>query len=304
MAKVCANGIDIEYEVLGDESSPPLLLIMGLGAQLVGWDDEFCEALVGRGFRVIRYDNRDVGLSTKMEHLGLPNMLEVAAQIGRGETITPPYTLSEMADDAAGLLDCLGIEQAHVVGASMGGMIAQALAIRHTARVLSLTSIMSSTGHPGLAQPKPEAVGLLLLPSPRDREQNIERAVAASSILSGGGYELDVERIRAGAACAYDRCDYPDGSARQLLAILGSGSRRDDLAKLDLPALVIHGGNDPLIPLDGGIDTHRALAGSELMVIEGMGHELPVQVWPQILDGIDRVAGRATDLRAEAAAGS
>ncbi len=294
MAIAQANGIEIEYEVIGQPDAPPLLLVMGLGAQLIGWDDDFCLDLARQGFRVVRFDNRDVGLSTKFDHLGLPNLLEAAAKHASGQPIEAAYTLWDMAEDAAGLLDALRIEKAHIVGASMGGMIAQCFAIRHTERVVSLTSIMSTTGAPDLPAPTPEATGILLSPGPSDRAGNIERAVTAGRVLSGGGFPFEEERIRRAAERAYDRSFYPPGPVRQLIAIVGSSSRREALARVTAPALVIHGDADPLIPVSGGIDTHQALSGSELVIIGGMGHELPSGAWPRIISGIASVAARAS----------
>jgi len=293
MARAQANGIEIEYETFGDRGARPLLLIMGLGAQLVLWEKEFCADLVERGHFVIRYDNRDVGLSTKLEQAGAPNVLEVMQAAAAGRPVEAPYTLDEMADDAAGLLDTLDLDSAHVVGASMGGMIAQTLVLRHAERVRSLTSIMSSTGNPALPPPKPEPLQALMQPRVEERESAIEQAVSLQRLIGGTGFPFDVERTRRLAALSYDRSFYPVGLARQIAAIMASGNRRPALASVEAPTLVIHGDADPLVPLEAGRDTAQAIPGAELLVIEGMGHELPPQVWPRIIDAVSRHTEKA-----------
>jgi len=293
MPRVCTNGIEIEYETFGDPSADPLLLIMGLGAQMILWEEGFCRLLAGHGHHVIRFDNRDVGLSTRLEEAGVPRIRVMMEQVERGERPEAPYRLSDMGRDAVGLLDGLGIDAAHVVGASMGGMIGQTVAIEHPERVRTLTSIMSSTGHPGLPRAKPEAMAVLLTPPPRDREANIERAVEAARIIGSPGFPFDEERIRARAARTYDRAFYPKGLARQLAAILALGSRRKALEALRTPTLVIHGDMDPLVPVEGGLDTAEAVPGAELLIIEGMGHDLPPEIWPRIADTITRHARKA-----------
>jgi len=281
-----ANGIDIEYETFGRQGDAPLLLIMGLGAQMILWDEEFCEQLAGRGHYVIRFDNRDVGLSSKCDAGGIPDvMAAVTASMAR-QKIEAPYKLSDMAADAAGLLDALGIAKAHIVGASMGGMIAQTVAIEHPGRALTLTSIMSTTGNPDLPPAKPEAMSALLLPPPADREGNIARSVEVFRTIGSPGFPFEEERIRARAARSYDRCFHPAGAIRQLVAILASGSRKEALRKVQVPALVIHGVDDPLVPLAGGIDTAEAISGATLLKIEGMGHDMPPAVWPRMIEAI------------------
>jgi pimeloyl-ACP methyl ester carboxylesterase len=286
MARAQVNGIEIEYETFGDRGARPLLLIMGLGAQLVLWEEEFCAELVGRGHFVIRYDNRDVGLSTKLEHAGEPNFLEAMQAAAAGRPVQTAYTLDEMADDAAGLLDALELDSAHVAGASMGGMIAQTLALRRAGRVRSLTSIMSTTGNPKLPPAKPEALGALMQPRVKEREGAIEQAVSLHRMIAGTGFPFDVERARRMAARSYDRSFYPVGVARQIAAIMASGNRVPALASVKAPTLVIHGDADPLVPIEGGRDTAQAIPGAELLVIEGMGHEMPPPVWPRIIDAI------------------
>jgi pimeloyl-ACP methyl ester carboxylesterase len=294
MPRARTNGIEIEYETFGERSGArPLLLIMGLGAQMVLWEEEFCAGLVDRGHFVIRYDNRDAGLSTKLEQAGVPNVLAVMQAAAAGEPVEAPYTLDEMADDAAGLLDVLGLESAHVVGASMGGMITQTLVLRHPDRVRSLTSIMSSTGNPDLPPPKPEPLQALMQPRVEERESAIEQAVSIQRLIGGTGFPFDVERTRRLAALSYDRSFYPVGIARQLAAVMASGNRKPALASVKAPALVIHGDADPLVPVEGGRDTAEAIPGAELLVIEGMGHELPPQIWPRIIDAISTHTERA-----------
>jgi pimeloyl-ACP methyl ester carboxylesterase len=281
MPQATCNGIEIEYDTFGDEGGAPLLLVMGLGAQLVAWDDEFCELLAAGGFRVVRFDNRDVGLSTKTEG-PLP---DIVAALG-GDASSANYTLNDMADDAAGLLDALGISAAHVVGASMGGMIAQTLAIRHPDRVLSLCSIMSTTGNRNVGQPTPEAMQILLRPVAQTRDEALEMGVAATRAIGSPGFPFDEARARDRAGRAYDRCYHPMGVARQLAAIMASGDRTEALAGVTVPTVVIHGDGDPLVTPSGGEATASAVPGAELVMIEGMGHDLPPEVWPQTVQAI------------------
>ena len=288
MARAQVNGIELEYETFGDRGARPLLLIMGLGAQLLLWEEEFCAGLVGRGHYVIRYDNRDVGLSTKLEHAGEPNVLEVMQAAAAGRSVEVAYTLDEMADDAAGLLDVLGLDTAHVAGASMGGMIAQTLVLRHADRVRSLTSIMSTTGNPDLSLPQPDALGALMRPRVKERDGAIEQAISLQRMIGGTGFPFDEERTRRMAARSYDRSFYPVGVARQIAAVMASGNRAPVLASVEAPTLVIHGDADPLVPLEGGRDTAQAIPGAELLVIEGLGHEMPPPVWPRIIDAISQ----------------
>jgi pimeloyl-ACP methyl ester carboxylesterase len=290
MPRAHANGIEIEYDSFGDPGAPAVLLIMGLGAQMILWDEAFCAALVERGFHVVRFDNRDVGLSTKLDHAGKPSVLAAMEAMRAGKPLDAPYLLADMADDAVALLDALGIERVHVVGASMGGMIAQTIAIRHPARVQSLTSIMSTTGDPDLPNPTPEAMRALLTPSPGERAAYIEHAVAAVRVLGSPGFPFDEKAVRSRAARSYDRSFHPAGFARQMVAVWASGSRTAALASVRVPALVIHGDADPLIPVAAGRATAAAIQGAALMVIEGMGHDLPRPVWDRIADAIARCA--------------
>lgn len=287
MSRVKANGIEIEVETFGDPSGRPLLLIIGLGAQMIHWDDNLCKDLAERGHYVIRYDNRDVGLSTKFEEAGLPDLKEIFGKLLGGEKINPPYTLKDMADDAAGLLDALGIRKAHICGMSMGGMIAQTIALRHPSRVLSLISIYSTTGNPEVPQPKPEVTGLLIAPPPREREANVEHMLHVFNTIAGSGFPFDEQWTRRIMAESYDRSFYPQGMVRQLVAVLTQENRVPDLASVTVPTLVVHGTDDPLVPVEGGKDTARAVPGADLMLIEGMGHDLPHGgAWPRIVEAI------------------
>ncbi|GAA2811267.1 alpha/beta fold hydrolase [Nonomuraea dietziae] len=280
MAK--SNGIEIAYDSFGAPGDRPLLLIMGLGSQLVHWDEEFCELLAARGHHVVRYDNRDVGLSTHLTEAGVPELVPGAAA---------PYLLSDMADDAAGLMDALGWPAAHVLGVSMGGMIAQALAIGHPDRVLSLTSIMSTPG-PDVGPPTPEAMAALFSPPAPDRQTAVERALEVWAVIGSPGYEMDRERIAKVAGLAYDRAYDPAGTTRQLAAILASGDRTEGLGGLTMPALVIHGEADPLVQIAGGRATAAAIPGATLLTYPGMGHDLPRPLWEEIMDAVTAVQGR------------
>jgi pimeloyl-ACP methyl ester carboxylesterase len=275
-----ANGIEIVYQAFGDPANPTILLIMGLGVQMLGWDEEFCELLVARGFHVVRFDNRDVGRSTKIG--GGPRTNVVAALSGDLRSAT--YTLSDMAADSAGLLDHLGVGSAHVVGASQGGMIGQTLAIERPERVLSLTSIMSTTGDPMVGRPHPEALPALLTRPPADRDGFADFVVRAWTVIGSPGFDADTEAMRERAKASYDRGIDPDGTGRQLVAVLASGDRTEALRGLEMPTVVIHGTDDPLIDVSGGKATAAAIPGAELVLIEGMGHDLPRALWPRLVD--------------------
>ncbi|HYO59584.1 alpha/beta hydrolase [Archangium sp.] len=295
---VHVNGIDIEYESFGDEKAPPLLLIMGLSAQMVVWDEELIEQLVQRGFRVIRFDNRDVGLSTHLDSAGVPSKLQFVLWRAFGWQPKVAYRLSDMAADAVGLLDALKIPAAHVVGASMGGMIAQELAIRYPERVLTLTSVMSTTGDTNLPSAKPEIASSLSMSPVRTREEAIERSVKMFQVIGSPGFPFDAERVQRLAALSYDRCYDPDGVTRQIVAIFASGSRKQALAAVKVPTLVIHGKEDPLVPVEGGIDTAQSIPGAELLLIDGMGHDLPREMLPRFIEAISTHAHRVTPLSA------
>lgn len=288
MPRVEANGLEFEYDTFGEADAPPLLLIMGLGAQMISWDEEFCELLADRGFHVVRFDNRDVGLSTKLDHLGTSDLGAVA-----GGSQSPPYRLEDLADDAADILTALGIDAAHVVGASMGGFVAQLLAIRRPSRVLSLTSIMSAPG--GMtdnAPATPEAMEALLKPPPADRDGMIEHGVWVSSRISGPAH-FDPDEARRKRTRAIDRSVSVAGTARQLAAIAAARSRVEQLRELDVPALVVHGEVDPLVPVENGRRTAEAIPGARLLVVPTMGHDLPRPCWPEIVDAIVETARRA-----------
>jgi pimeloyl-ACP methyl ester carboxylesterase len=286
MPTIQANGIEIAYDSFGDTAGRPLLLVMGLGAQMLLWDEAFCERLAEHGHYVVRFDNRDVGLSTKFDAAGVPDVIALIRGMAAGEPASAPYSLDDMADDAAGLLDALGLETAHICGASMGGMVAQTIAIRHPRRVRSLVSMMSTTGNPSLPPATPAAMAMLMTPAPADREGNIERAVNVSRTIGSPGFPFDEAGVRDRAARLYDRSFYPAGMVRQMAAILAHGSRVESLRQVSAPTLVIHGDADPLVPIDGGRDTAASVPGAAMLVIEGMGHDLPVGTWPKITGAI------------------
>jgi pimeloyl-ACP methyl ester carboxylesterase len=290
MPRAAANGIEIEYETFGDPDDPTLLLVSGLGGQLVSFDEAFCLGFVDRGFHVVRFDNRDVGLSSKID-VDIDVMAAILAALAGGPA-EAPYHLWDMADDAVGLLDHLGVERAHVLGVSMGGMIAQTIAIRHPERVQTLTSIMSTTGDPDVGTPRPDVLPVLLQAAPTERAAFIEHSVeGARTIGSPEAFEEDRARVRAGVQ--FDRCFYPAGTAHQLLGIISSGSRTDDLRRLDVPTLVIHGDADPLVDLSGGERTAEVIPGAEFLVLEGMGHDLPTSYWARVIDAVTGLAARS-----------
>jgi pimeloyl-ACP methyl ester carboxylesterase len=278
--KVHANGIDIEYVTDGDSADRPLLLVMGLGAQLITWPQGFVDVLCERGFFVIRFDNRDSGFSTQFE--GMP---DIAALFG-GDTSSAPYRIEDMADDAAGLLTELGFSKVHVVGASLGGMITQALAIHHQDRFLSVCSIMSTTGNRAVGAPTGEAIAALLRPIATSREEAIEASITGSKVIGSPAYPVDEQILRTRAAAAYDRSYCPEGTARQLGAIFASPDRTEGLHGVDLPFLVLHGEADPLVTLSGGQATADAVPGAKLITYPGVGHDLPEILWNEIADAI------------------
>jgi len=290
MPSARCNGIEIAYEEIGPKDGRPLVLVMGLGASLVFWEDDFCRALAERGHRVVRFDNRDVGHSTKLDSLGVPDVNQAFAALVMRQPIEAPYRLSDMARDTIGLMDHLGIDRAHVAGASMGGMIVQTMAIEHPKRLRSMTSIMSSTGDPSLPQATAEAMAVLLRPPATNRADFIEQSVPAWKVI--GGQWFDEARIRARAAAHFDRCYHPQGIARQLVGILASGDRTAALRSVTTPSLVIHGVEDPLVPAAAGKATAAAIPGAELMLVEGMGHDVVPQIWPRIIDAISKLTSK------------
>ena len=288
MPRARANGIDIEYEALGDPKATPLLLVTGLGAQLITWDDDFCAQLASRGFHVIRFDNRDAGLSTRMDAAGPPDM--AAALNGNPHAA---YRLDDMADDAVGLLDALGINSAHIVGVSMGGYLVQVMAINHPDRVLSLTVIMSGPNSREGVPPTPEGMAVLLAKPPLTPEESIELSMAGRRALLGSADPFDEAFERAKAVRAVKRAYYPVGAGRQLVAILAAEERLERLKAVRVPTLVIHGTDDVLVPIENGRRVASAVPGARLLELEGMGHDLPRRVWPRVIDAIAETAHRA-----------
>ena len=293
MPTIAVNDIEICYESFGDADAPPVLLVMGLGAQMTLWSPGFISALLDRGFRVIRFDNRDVGLSTKTAGPP-PDVMAMYASFMAGQPIEAPYTLSLLASDAVGLMDALEIPAAHIVGASMGGMVVQTMAIEHSERVLSLTSIMSTTGHTEVGQPDPEAMMALLSPVPDGRAEAIEANVNTARLISGDLFDGD--EARRISTESYDRCFHPAGTMFQIAAIAASGDRTEALRQLDMPTLVIHGRQDSLITLSGGEATAAAVPGADMVVFGQMGHDLPRRYWPQMADAIFNIAARGDEL--------
>lgn len=290
MPIIRANNIDVYYEDNGPADAPVILLVMGLGAQMIAWPDEFVQGLVAKGYRVVHYDNRDVGMSQRMEGAAAPNLLWAMLKSRLGLSVGVPYTLSDMAADGIGLLDALGIHKAHVVGASMGGMIVQLMAANHRERLLSMTSIMSSSGAPGLPGARPDIQRRFMVKRPADA--NRDEAIAFGAELVGSFSYPDPARPENAhaemAAKAFDRGYYPVGTRRQLLAIIADGSRVERLKKITTPTLVVHGGADPLVPKEGSEDIARHIPGARLEIIEQMAHDLPPS---QVGRMVDLIAG-------------
>lgn len=285
MPQVKANGIDIEYESFGRDSDPAILLIMGFSAQMTMWPTAFCEGLAAKGFRVIRFDNRDIGLSTHLSQLGAPNIGEAMMKAMSGQPVDAPYLLDDMAKDAVSLLDALGIKRAHIVGASMGGMIAQIVAAKYPEHTTSLTSIMSTTGRRDLPQAKPEAMAALTTPPASDsRADRIAQGIKTWRIIGSPGFAALDEELRATVEAAVDRAPYdPAGIGRQLLAIVASPPRNDILKNVKAPAQVIHGEADPLVPMEGGKDTAASIPGAKLHLVPGMAHDFTNALVPVYL---------------------
>jgi pimeloyl-ACP methyl ester carboxylesterase len=287
MTRAAANGIDIEYDTFGDRSRSPLLLIMGLSSQMVAWPESFCRKLAQNGHWVLRFDNRDVGLSSKIEGGGVPDLMAAMAAHQQNQSMDAPYTLSDMAADAVGLMDVLHLEKVHVCGLSMGGMIAQVMAIEYPQRILSLISMESSTGDPTLPPAKTRAMEAMLSPPPQDRDGYIQHTADVFRAFSGGSDKFDGILQKELAANSYDRSFYPIGFIRQVAAILASGDRTQSLASVTVPTLVIHGADDPLVPLAHGRATARAIPGAKLLVVEGLGHGIAYPaLWDEIVDAI------------------
>jgi proline iminopeptidase len=301
MPSVAANGIHIEYAENGDKAAPAILLIMGLGMQLIGWPEAFCAGLADRGFRVIRFDHRDVGKSTKVRKRSALALAAAFARALAGLRVVPPYTLHDMAADAIGLMDALDIGAAHIVGVSMGGMIGQIIAAEHPQRTRSLTSIMSSSGHPDLPRGNPKATRALLRPRPRrDRERAIREAMAFFRLIGSPGFPTSDQELRAKVERGIARSYYPAGIAHHLLAVMTSGSRVELLSRIRAPTLVLHGADDPLVPVEAGMDTAMRIPGAALRIIPGMGHDLPGQLVPVLVDAIAAHCSRADRLAAAA----
>ena len=285
------SGIDLCYETFGNPDHPPVLLIMGLGAPMNWWPVEFCEQLVARNFFVIRYDNRDTGRSTKLHQHRVTKLDIIRTSLGRGRA---PYSIGDLAVDAIGLLDHLGIKRAHVVGISMGGMIGQTLAIDHRERVQSLTSIMSTTGRRTVGQFHPKLIPMILAPAGRTRESYTERAIRSTQALGSPAYPPNREKALARAHETWDRGWSAGGVARHMLATITQSDRTKRLSEIDVPVTVIHGTNDPLVHRSGGRATARAITGAEHLEIEGMGHDLPPPLYDTVIDAIAKTAARAT----------
>ncbi len=275
MPQVSANGLTFEVLETGPQDGPAVLLIMGLGCQVLHWRPEFVDGLAGQGFRVVRFDNRDAGLSSKFDAAGVPNIMGILEDTLSGKPAQAPYSLDDMARDAVGVLDALAIDKAHIVGASMGGMIAQIIAGRHATRAKSLVSIMSSSGDPDLPQAEPEVMGALLSPAPdpADREACVANAMAFWTAIRSPAYPAGDAELRAQCEAAIDRCYCPQGTARQIAAILAHGSRAEVLKTIQVPSLVLHGNADRLVPVACGVRTASLIPGAALTRIDGLGHD-------------------------------
>lgn len=296
MANLKVNGIDLSYNSFGDSNAAAILLIAGLGTQMIRWPVPFCENLVARGYRVIRFDNRDAGCSSHFTDYPAPDFGALATALAAGQRPSVPYTLHDMAGDAIGILDALGIERAHLVGRSMGGMIAQIAASEYPKRILSLTSIMSSTGNPSLPSASQDVMTMLTQSAPNPLEDEagfLEHSLAFARRIASPGYPFDEEAHRALILEETRRAYDPTGFGRQIAAIAATGDLRPLLAKITVPSLIVHGADDALIPSACGRDTASSIQGSEFMLIDGMGHDLPSSLYQTLADGIDRVARRS-----------
>ena len=298
MPKAKANGIEIEYDCFGNNEAQAVLLISGLGTQMIRWSETFCQKLAQQGYRVIRFDNRDAGLSTHFDSASMPDLAAIADAVSRGETPNVPYTLFDMANDAIGLLDFLMIKRAHVVGRSMGGMIAQLLASEHAERVLSLVCIMSSTGNRDLPQTSPEVMAAMTSPAPhpvKDEQGYLAHCVAFSQVISGRGYPFDEFAQRDQALAEVTRAYNPSGFWRHIAAIAATGDLRSRLANVSAPTLVLHGSDDPLVSPEAGKDIAANIKGAELLIVEGMGHDFPPSLFELVVDAIADNARRESN---------
>ncbi len=285
MPKTHQNNVEIEYETIGGTNGKPLLLIAGLGSQMHAWSDEMCNMLAKKGFFIIRYDNRDVGLSTKLGNAGIPDFMKITTALARGEKPDVPYTLADMVNDAVGILDAMKIKKAHICGASMGGMIAQALAYMHPTRVASLAIIMSTTGNPALPPGKPEVLMQFFAPLPSEREAYITETVRRDKLISGT-FAFDEAQATAYRTKEYDRCYYPEGPVRQLAALAIPGNIQPEIAAIRAPTVVIHGSEDPFYPPEIGRVIAKEIPGAELLLVKGMGHCFPREVVPTIINAL------------------
>ncbi|MFT5677291.1 MAG: pimeloyl-ACP methyl ester carboxylesterase [Paraglaciecola sp.] len=288
--RVSANGLQITYDSFGDPADPAMILIMGLGTQMIHWSEEFCQLLASNKFRVIRFDNRDIGKSTWLKDYPVPSLLDFIGNSLFSRKMNAPYLLDDMADDTLALMDVLKVDKAHLVGASMGGMIAQSIALKAPGRVSSLTSIMSTTGNRSLPKAKKRVSAKLLKPGAKEIEQYVEQSLGVWKMLHGEHFSFDLERIETVIRDSRNRGFHPAGVARQLSAIIDSPDRTLGLQELQVPSLIIHGDQDPLVPVECGIATAAAIPGATLKILEGMGHTLPFQLWPQIVKDITTLA--------------
>jgi pimeloyl-ACP methyl ester carboxylesterase len=302
MPQVRANGIDIEYESFGHDSDPVVLLIMGFSAQLTMWQRAFCEQLAAKGFCVIRFDNRDIGKSTHLAHLGAPSVQDIMMKRMSGQPVTAPYLLDDMAADAVGLLDALGIKSAHIVGASMGGMIAQIVAAKYPAHTRSLVSIMSTTGRADLPQGKPEAFAAITTPPASDsRADRIAAGLKVWRVIGSPGYPATDLELQTVVEEAMDRAPYdPAGIARQMAAIMASPPRNDILKGVRAPSMVLHGADDPLVPVEGGKDTAASIPNCELVIVPGMAHDFTDALVPVYMEHVGGFVSRV-EAKAKAA---
>jgi pimeloyl-ACP methyl ester carboxylesterase len=290
---ISSNGVTLCWDSFGDPDHPPLILIAGMASQMIAWDDEFCEQLAARRFHVIRFDNRDVGQSTWLDSAGMPDTLRAMTRAWLRQPVEAPYRLEDMASDVTGLMDALGIRQAHVVGASMGATIAQTMAIRHPERMLSMTSIMSTTGDPDLPRANSAALAAVMRPMPLTLERYVEQYVDTWKTLRVGRFPEEEARDRTRAVRNHGRGLNPSGAARHLVAILASGTRKEALRAVSVPTAVIHGALDPLVPLAAGRQTAETIPGAELFVLKEMGHAMPLPLWPEIIERIVSATRRA-----------